>query len=63
MPEFVTSVTNGIKQTWSGLNKTQRRVVILGGAVALAVLVAVVIYSTRGPAMEILVSIRQMQEP
>ncbi|MGI6620439.1 MAG: flagellar basal-body MS-ring/collar protein FliF [Bacillota bacterium] len=54
MPEFVTSVTNGIKQTWSGLNKTQRRVVILGGAVALAVLVAVVIYSTRGPAYEIL---------
>ena len=54
MPEFVTSVTNGIKQTWSGLNKTQQRVVVLGGAVALVILIAVVMYSTRGPAYEIL---------
>ena len=54
MPEFVTSVTNGIKQTWSGLNKTQQRVVVLGGAVALVILIAVVMYSTIGPDYEIL---------
>ena len=54
MPEFVTSITSGIKQTWSGLNKTQQRVVLAGGVIALAVLIAIVMYSTRGPVYEIL---------
>ncbi len=54
MPEFVTSITSGIKQTWSGLNKAQQRVVLAGGVIALAVLIAIVMYSTRGPVYEIL---------
>ncbi|HHX10841.1 MAG TPA: flagellar M-ring protein FliF [Firmicutes bacterium] len=54
MPEFVTSFANGIKQTWSGLNKTQQWAVLAGGVLALAFIVLVVMYSTRGPAYEIL---------
>ncbi|HHY11851.1 MAG TPA: flagellar M-ring protein FliF [Firmicutes bacterium] len=54
MPDFMASVANGVKRTWSGLNKTQKAVVISGGAVAFAVLLFLVMYSAKGPTYETL---------
>ena len=54
MSGFATSLTGGIKDTWAGLEKTQKVAVILGGTVAFVLLIVLVVFSAKGPKYEIL---------
>ena len=54
MAESVTSIGEGIKNTWGNLKQPQKIVVITAGAAVLVLLLVLIITSAKGPDYEIL---------